>query len=195
MKIYRWLTHLRLNWFVTILLFLLCGGAIYGTYDYFSRKYERLQATVSAVVNLETEKSVFITHYLSRVVVFVDTLAAYEVLGATYDFTAKYKVPVPLMLSLFEYESGFKKANVSYKGAIGIGQVLESTGRLVAKALQRQTYDLFDVRDNVEFSCFLMSTLLPGGERRAVAEYNAGGEWLIATAYAEKVIKNKKKWE
>ncbi|MDX6214469.1 MAG: hypothetical protein QOG99_53 [Frankiales bacterium] len=71
----------------------------------------------------------------------------------------RHGVPASLALALSWQESGFQQRVVSPVDAIGVMQVLPSTGRSLGRMHGRQ-YDLLRVEDNVEAGVTLISDLL-----------------------------------
>ncbi len=87
----------------------------------------------------------------------------------------RHHVPEALALALAYQESGFQQRVVSPVDAIGVMQVLPSTGRGVGQ-LHGQIFDLLDTRDNVEAGVLLLSDLLrvTGSAPKAMAGYYQG---------------------
>jgi soluble lytic murein transglycosylase-like protein len=81
-----------------------------------------------------------------------------------------------LVASIVQIESGFARDAVSPKGAMGLMQVLPSTGGLYGTA------DLNDPHVNLEVGCRYLGRLLrdfDGDLERAVAAYNAGPATVV----------------
>jgi len=90
--------------------------------------------------------------------------------------TAKrYGVPVPLALALAYQESGFQQRVVSPVDAIGVMQVLPSTGRSLGR-LHGRHFDLLTTSDNIEAGVLLLKDLLraTGSPAGALAGYYQG---------------------
>ena len=87
----------------------------------------------------------------------------------------RHGVPASLALALSYQESGFQQRVVSPVDAIGVMQVLPSTGRSLGRMHGRH-YDLLDVNDNVEAGVTLISDLLRATGRvdKALAGYYQG---------------------
>jgi LysM repeat protein len=87
----------------------------------------------------------------------------------------KHGVDPSLALAVAYHESGFQQNVVSPVDAIGVMQVLPSTGRGLAGAAGRQL-DLLDVHDNVTAGVLLLKQLLrsTGSEDKALAGYYQG---------------------
>jgi len=111
-----------------------------------------------------------------------------------------------LVASVIRAESGFKKDALSSKGAIGLMQIMPTTGEFIAKKMDKKDYDLFNVKDNIDMGTFYLKYLLDKFDDRktALMAYNAGegnvtrwlgGEVRLTTcpfpetnAYVEKVL-------
>lgn len=194
------IVQIRLIWVVVTLLTTLFVLSSVGQWLLYKRSLEKMHQRYDAVVEIETEKIRFIRYYFDRVRAAADTNKVsiddtYQILGSIYDFSKKYTVPPDLLLSLFEKESNFNKKARSPTGAIGIGQMLMSTARLVSLGLSRPVYDLYDIRDNIEFCTFWLSLLIRDGQLHAVAEYKEGPKWVLGIPYAKSVLANKAKWQ
>ena len=87
----------------------------------------------------------------------------------------RHGVPTSLALALSYQESGFQQRVVSPVDAIGVMQVLPSTGRSLGR-MHGRSYDLLRVEDNVEAGVTLISDLLraTGSVERALAGYYQG---------------------
>lgn len=102
----------------------------------------------------------------------------------------KYGIDAALVFSIVRTESGFEPIKVSGKGAVGLMQVLPSTGKYIAGKKGISEYDLFDVSTNLDFGCYYwvyLSEKFCGIEETAAA-YNAGegrvSEWLKKEEYS-----------
>lgn len=97
------------------------------------------------------------------------------------DVCAEKGVPVPLMLALYEHESGFNSlAKNPSSTATGYGQLINTTARSMYNRLSRGTYDISrhrvlatDKYLNIDLSVELMSYNLKsyGGVREALNAY------------------------
>ncbi len=88
---------------------------------------------------------------------------------------ARHGVPPSLALALAYQESGFQQRVVSPVDAIGVMQVLPSTGRALGR-LHGRTFDLLKASDNVEAGVMLLRDLLraTGSSEKALAGYYQG---------------------
>jgi len=105
-------------------------------------------------------------------------------------------VPVRLALAVAWQESGWFQAVRSPAGAVGVMQVLPSTG-LWMSLYARRPLDLLDTRDNITAGVTLLRVLLDHtrSTRRAVAAYYEGlgavrrhGLYPDAKAYVASVL-------
>ncbi len=87
----------------------------------------------------------------------------------------RHGVPAHLALALAYQESGFQQRVVSPVDAIGVMQVLPSTGRSLGR-LHGRSFDLLKASDNVEAGVMLLRDLLraTGSSDRALAGYYQG---------------------
>jgi soluble lytic murein transglycosylase-like protein len=114
----------------------------------------------------------------------------------------RHDLPPGLALAVIEVESRFDPDAVSHKGAIGLMQVLPSTGAPVARRLGiawRGPQTLFDPRANVHIGVAYLRELIDryASVRAALAAYNWGpGEIdsrlregsVLPVSYAERVL-------
>jgi LysM repeat protein len=87
----------------------------------------------------------------------------------------KHGVDPSLALAVAYHESGFQQRVVSPVDAIGVMQVLPSTGRGISRSIGREL-DLLDVHDNVTAGVVLLKQLLraTGDDHAALAGYYQG---------------------
>ena len=98
------------------------------------------------------------------------------------------RVPPELVYAVMREESGYRPKVVSVVGARGLGQIMPSTGRVLAARLGAGPFDpdeLFEPARNLQLSALYLEELLhrfAGRESAAIASYNAGPEavarWL-----------------
>ena len=84
-----------------------------------------------------------------------------------------------LVLALIREESRFDPYAVSRAGAIGLAQIMPSTGSMIATELKYTDYkpeSLFDIQTNLKFGSFYLEKMLEkfGRLEYALAAYNAG---------------------
>ena len=97
----------------------------------------------------------------------------------------EYGVDKNLIMAIIKAESNFRKDAVSTKGAKGLMQIMDETGKWCADKIEIPEPDLCDVETNIRIGTFYISHLLEmyeGNEKTAVAAYNAGygnvDKWL-----------------
>jgi len=134
--------------------------------------------------------------FLSVAVFFVLVAVVFSAV-TLFAFPLKYKgtirtasnahnVDPVLVASVIRAESNFKPGAVSAKGAVGLMQIMPSTGEFIAKKMGLADYDLWDARTNIEMGTFYLRYLLDKFEdlKTALIAYNAGEgnvqKWLSA---------------
>lgn len=96
------------------------------------------------------------------------------------DYSHKYNVPVALSLALIRHESAFVPDAVSSAGAIGLAQVLPSTGEQAGNCLKIKNMDLFSPKHNIQIGIYYLSEMLfsfrneQNHTLKAINAYNAG---------------------
>ncbi|WP_252891553.1 lytic transglycosylase domain-containing protein [Thermoclostridium stercorarium] len=98
------------------------------------------------------------------------------------------QIKITMVYAVMKAESGFKTRAVSPKGAIGLMQITESTGRWIASELGINEFSADQLADpelNIRFGCWYLAYLLKrfnGNSELALAAYNAGegtvSRWL-----------------
>lgn len=103
---------------------------------------------------------------------------AYKIASDNWDLSQKYCVDPNLLMALQRQESGYRTDVVSYMGAIGLNQIMPSTGRLLSRALHWSYSDslLYDSRTSTELAClYLQNAGLTYTKYEAIlASYNGG---------------------
>jgi len=121
---------------------------------------------------------------------------------AVVDASRAHALPPTLLVAVMEVESGFDPYAVSQKGALGLMQILPSTGIEVARRVGipwRGPRTLFDPRANVRLGAAYLRELLDryASLRVALAAYNEGpgqiesrlrGGAALPAHYAELVL-------
>ncbi len=113
-------------------------------------------------------------------------------------WAAANELPVDLLMAVAFHESGWNNEAVSYKGAIGIGQIMPVSGTWIAASLIGEpTLDPRNPEHNIRMSARYLDWLLDrfgGDETLALGGYFQGptsvssGEWMDATQrYVENV--------
>ena len=111
-----------------------------------------------------------------------------------YELTVKkyakiYDIPPQLVFSVIKTESNYDKVAISPKGAIGLMQIMASTGEWAAQKIKIENFSpesLLEPDVNIEIGCFYLSYLLDlysNNTKCALAAYNAGpsnvDKWLL----------------
>lgn len=92
----------------------------------------------------------------------------------------RYGVDPNLLFAVMRVESIYNRRIVSYAGAVGLMQIMPTTGRRIALELGRPAYsvsDLLDPKNNVEMAAWYLKSLLDRFDGRlplAIASYNGG---------------------
>ncbi|MDQ2744273.1 MAG: LysM peptidoglycan-binding domain-containing protein [Chloroflexota bacterium] len=96
------------------------------------------------------------------------------------EYAQEYNVAPSFALGIAWQESGFNQAMVSSTGAVGVMQLEPASGDHVSWLLGR-TFNIYDLRDNVQAGVYWVSRLLTyygGNERVAAAAYYQGARSL-----------------
>ena len=127
--------------------------------------------------------------------------AAYKIVEKNYIYPLRYQeeivfaaetydIDAALLFAVVKTESGFNARAVSAKGAVGLMQILPSTGRFIAEKKGANDYDLFDVQINLDFGAYYWKYLSDkfDGLAETTAAYNAGEgtvkNWLKNVEYS-----------
>lgn len=110
-------------------------------------------------------------------------------------FAKMYDVPQELVFSVIKAESNYNEKAVSSKGAVGLMQIMEPTGKWAAEKMGKEEFSkelLYDPVINIQIGCFYLSYLMDlyeGNLENALAAYNAGptnvDKWLEDKAYSK----------
>lgn len=100
----------------------------------------------------------------------------------------EFQIEPHLILAVMKAESRHQKDAVSHKGAVGLMQIMPTTGIWIAEQLQMNDFQVEQLKDpeiNIMFGTWYLSFLLNEFNQRlpvALASYNAGPgkvrEWL-----------------
>jgi soluble lytic murein transglycosylase-like protein len=87
-----------------------------------------------------------------------------------------YGLPPALLFGLVREESGFDPAIESHAGAVGLGQIMPSTGRDIVERMGRPSGDLKDPAFNLNLSAWYLRWLMDylGDPMAALLSYNGG---------------------
>ena len=110
-------------------------------------------------------------------------------------YSAVYEVDPFLTASIIFTESGFNPETVSVKNAIGLMQILPSTGKWVADKIGLTNFNdvqLFDPEINIQIGCWYINYLIskfPDNIELVLAAYNGGignvNKWLKNKEYSK----------
>lgn len=109
-------------------------------------------------------------------------------------YSEEYNVDPLLVLSVIKGESGFKPNAESNKGAKGLMQIMDSTGKWISEEIGIENFTpdmLFDEETNIRLGCWYLSNLEGefGSLDLILAAYNAGSghvtSWLQDERYSD----------
>ncbi|GAB1401843.1 hypothetical protein MASR1M68_07540 [Elusimicrobiota bacterium] len=95
-------------------------------------------------------------------------------------YSVQYKVDPVLIKAIIKAESNFVSNAVSTKGAIGLMQIMPSTGKQIAQYLQIKNFKeemLYNPEINIMFGIWyykILHTMFNGNSNLVLASYNAG---------------------
>ncbi len=93
-------------------------------------------------------------------------------------YSKQYNIQPEFVASVINAESGFDSNAVSKVGAIGLMQILPSTGNYIASLLNENfnEQDLFNPGVNIKYGCFYLNYLSKRfySEKEVLCAYNAG---------------------
>lgn len=107
----------------------------------------------------------------------LDAMLKYEMATEIYEMSLKYKINIRVILAVIIQESAFNINAVSHKGAIGIMQIMPSTGKFLAEQEAIEWHDnvLFDPLINIRLGCRYLSFMSDiYGIGAAIIGYNSG---------------------
>ncbi|MBQ6980065.1 MAG: lytic transglycosylase domain-containing protein [Clostridia bacterium] len=96
-----------------------------------------------------------------------------------------------LVFAVCKEESNFNEKAKSSKGAYGLMQITEDTGKYIAELKNVSNYDLYNAETNVDFGCYYLKYLIDKYQREdtAIVAYNAGegtvSTWLKNEEYSK----------
>ncbi len=107
-------------------------------------------------------------------------------------YSYQYSLSPYLVASIINTESSFNSKAVSSSGAIGLMQILPSTGEYIADLLNEEDYQiekLFNPETNVKYGCFYLNYLNKkfNNESSVLCAYNAG-ETLVRSWLNDKEL-------
>ncbi len=92
-------------------------------------------------------------------------------------YCTKYNVEMSLALAVMREESKFNEHATSSTGATGLMQIMPETGDWIAKQLNEESGDLYEIDRNIRYGVWYLSELtfeFGGNKVLATAAYNAG---------------------
>ena len=114
-----------------------------------------------------------------------------------YDLIVQYAqendLDSALVASVINVESGYNSDALSSKGAIGLMQIMPSTGEWISSQIGEDfsQNEMFNPETNIKYGCFYLNYLLRyfGDEKLALCAYNAGQgnvvSWLKNEEYSK----------
>lgn len=94
------------------------------------------------------------------------------------EYSSEYNIESALVYAIIKAESDFDKTAKSSAGAIGLMQILPSTGRYIASALNEQFEEnnLFEPKTNIRYGCYYLRYLFDRFDdtHAVICAYNAG---------------------
>jgi hypothetical protein len=131
--------------------------------------------------NIDTKNKILdlldVSYFSCVPAVDVEVIATYIHL-----YAKQYNVPENLMIALVAQESAFNHRAVSVTDARGLGQLVGSTARQVAKELHLKTFDLFDIQTNLQMTAWYLAKLIRifhGSINLAIYAYSGGPETVV----------------
>lgn len=103
-----------------------------------------------------------------------DRLALVPVFGSA---ATEFGIPADLLMSVAYMESGWQDDVVSYKGAVGIGQLMPETAEMLAEWMDDPSLEPTDPTDNIRMSARYLRSLIDlngGDSSAALADYYQG---------------------
>lgn len=173
-----------------ILLLLILVGVIYVPYqgyqDYnndikFDRMIGKIQDLASNMTfNQKRSRTILgIRDYVRKYNTDLSVEDSYEIAEIDMEMSERYDVPVSWIVAIQKHESGFDKSALSVSGAMGINQIMPTTGRLLCGRIGWE-YDrriFFSARNNTILAASLLNVLRTehkGELKPVLAEYNGG---------------------
>lgn len=169
----------------------------------------------------------FFAFVISIAIICIGMLAFYQIRypvkhqNYIAKYSAEYSLDKELVASIINEESSFDASIVSSKGAVGLMQILPSTGEYIASKLGETFYSekLFDPETNIKYGCYYLNYLRDKFvyEKVYLSAYNAGETtvslWLankelskdgktlnkipytITASYTNKILQGKKHYK
>ena len=94
------------------------------------------------------------------------------------DYSSEYKLESALVYAIIKAESGYNPKAKSSAGAIGLMQIIPSTGKWIASELGEEFTEerLYDPNTNIKYGCFYLNYLFKkfNNMGAVICAYNAG---------------------
>lgn len=119
--------------------------------------------------------AVMLIFYAGRT--FISAFFPFQYREEISKYCAEYSLEPALVSAVICAESKFDANAKSYKGAIGLMQIMENTGSWVSESANLGHIDLYNPGDNIRVGCAYLQMLLKqynGSEFLALCAYNAG---------------------
>ena len=149
------------------------GDYLDGLFMLDSLHWDRTEAETARVTELRQQSS------------YWQSLYPFPFLEIIQDWSAQRRVNPILVTALMRQESRFMPGIESFAGAVGLMQVMPSTGDWIAGKLSLAEYDLSDPDTNVSLGTWYLNYTheeWDGNSMLAIASYNAGpgnvADWL-----------------
>lgn len=127
---------------------------------------EEQEELVASIIKREGKTSDEFATELARLIISINE---------EYEETYGFENDIPKMLSIIRVESTFNPSTVSYAGAKGLMQLMDSTGRPIAKKLGFESYNPHDPEQNIRVAWYYYNTDKERlGENKATVAYNQG---------------------
>ena len=106
----------------------------------------------------------------------IDTLEAYRISMELYGQSMENGIDFNFALALMRTESRFKKSALSPQGAIGLMQILPSTGKKISELYSIEYRDMWSIEDNISLGmAYIKHLKIRYGKYEYVAAgYNGG---------------------
>ncbi len=134
-------------------------------------------STIASLEDRETPQEKAEYEKLQKTPTYWYALYPLPFMDAIANYSKQHHLNPLLTISLIRQESRFESDIRSSAGAVGLMQMMPSTGELVAKNIKLVKYNLDNPNDNIKLGTWLLSDLLQSHNNNsalAIASYNAG---------------------
>ena len=97
-----------------------------------------------------------------------------------FEYSSQYEIDPYLVAAVINIESGFRPGVISRKGAVGLMQIMPSTGRWISEELDLENFSVEQLEDpelNIQMGTYYLSHLndkFQGNMVQILAAYNGG---------------------